>query len=449
MASITSYNVSMWQAAYIALPMQLMVQNMISQNALQDILTNRSVYQTNEHIYSNQVEPRAKITNQKSSGRCWLFAALNVMRIETMREHNLKEFEFSQNYLFFWDKLERSNYVLESINDASNNGHTVDSQMIQHLLSSPLGDGGQWDMVANLINKYGLVPKSVFPESRHSSYSREMNQILTRKIREYAKEIISNKHTDFQLSKKKMLGEIYQLLVKFLGTPPSKFDWEYVGKDGYKIIKDLDPKSFYKNMVPLDVDDYYSIIDDPRNEYNKLYSVQYLGNVVEGYKVRYLNLPIDRLKELAKNMLLDNKAVWFGCDVGKENLKSQCTMDLDILSYEEPLGVKFGLNKKDRIIYGESLMTHAMVLSGCNVIDESNSVCNTKSQKVNRWEVENSWGDRGPAKGYCKMTDDWFSEYVYEVLIHKKYLSDKELDIINKKEYKILNPWDPMGALAC
>ncbi|VVU95787.1 Peptidase C1-like family [seawater metagenome] len=445
--SISLANISLWQSTFVSLPINLMVQNIVTQNPLQDVFIDRATYQTTEHIFSHQVDPRSKITNQKSSGRCWLFAALNTMRIEMMKKHDLKEFEFSQSYLFFYDKLERSNYVLEAIIDAKKNNYKVDSQMIQHLLSDPLGDGGQWDMVANLINKYGIVPKSVYPESRHSSYSREMNSILTRKIREYAKDLMET-NENVQNLKNKMIGEMYQMLCKFLGTPPSVFNWEYSNKNGYKIIKDLTPINFYQNIVPFNVDEYYSLINDPRNEYNKLYSIQYLGNVVEGYKVRYLNVAIDRMKELSKNMILDNEPVWFGCDVGKENLKSSCLMDKNILAYEEPLGVKFNLTKKEKLIYKESLMTHAMVLSGCNIIEDNNSVCNKVSQKVNRWEVENSWGDRGPAKGYCMITDKWFDEYVYEVLINKKYLNKEELYVIEQEEFQVLPPWDPLGALA-
>jgi bleomycin hydrolase len=449
MTFITPVNITAWQTAFIALPMNLMMQNVITQNPLQDIAINRNSFQQTEHIFSHQIEPRSKITNQKSSGRCWLFAALNIMRIDMMKEYDLKEFEFSQNYLFFFDKLERSNYVLESILDAKKNNYNVDSQIIQHLLTDPLGDGGQWDMVANLINKYGLVPKSAYPESRHSSYSSEMNQILTRKIREYAKELLNADDNKIKERKEAMLGEMYQLLCKFLGTPPNQFNWEYHGKQGYKIIKNLTPINFYNQHVSFNVDNYYSLINDPRNVYNQLYTIQYLGNVVEGYKVRYLNVPIERMKELSKKMILSNEAVWFGCDVGKENLKSACSMDMNILSYEEPLGVTFGLSKKEKLMYRESLMTHAMVFTGCNIEEAHNSVCNMTTQKVTKWEVENSWGDRGPAKGYCMMTDEWFDEYVYEVLINKKYLTDVELTVINSEQFIILPPWDPLGALAC
>lgn len=442
--SLSLNNINLWQNQFMTSTSQVMLQNIVSHNSLQDVFVNRSVLQKTEHLYSNQVTPRPKVTNQKSSGRCWLFAALNVIRIPLMVKYNLKEFEFSQSYLFFYDKLERTNYFIESIIDAKKNNHQVDSQMIQHLISSPMGDGGQWDMVANLINKYGLVPKSVYQETRHSSSSREMNAILTRKLREYAKNIMEND----KVSKDQMLGEVYQLLVKFLGTPPTNFDWEYQDKDGYKIIKNLTPTNFYKEHVDFNVDDYYSVIHDPRNEYNKLYSVQYLGNVVEGYKVRYLNLDIERIKELSKNMILNNEPVWFGCDVGKENLRSSCLMDNDILAFEEPLGVKFNLTKKEKLIYHESLMTHAMVLTGVNIENQPNSVCQESNQKVTRWEVENSWGDRGPAKGYCMITDKWFDEYVYEVLINKKYFNKQELDTIQKQEFTTFPPWDPLGALA-
>jgi len=452
MAAILFNNVTLWQTALMSTQNHLIVQNVLTNNPLQDSFINREQFQTTNHIYSHQIEPRAKITNQKSSGRCWLFAALNVIRKEMLVEYDLKDFEFSQSYLFFWDKLERSNYVLESVIDASND-HKLSDQMIQHLLSDPLSDGGQWDMVANLINKYGLVPKSVYPESRHSSYSREMNSILTYKIREYSRDLINHSGSleEKRKLKDKMLQEVYSLLSKFLGNPPNNFNWEYVNKKGYNVVNNLTPKSFYENHVPFNVNDYYCLINDPRQNhpYNKLYTVKYLGNVVEGFKVRYLNLPINRLKELTQKSIVDNSPVWFGCDVGKEHLKSSCVMDLNLLAYQNPLDIEFKLNKAERLEYKQSLMTHAMVFTGCNIVSETNTVCQRNENKANRWEVENSWSERGPAKGYYMMTDDWFSEYVYEVLINKKYLSKQELDIINKEEYTVLPPWDPMGALAC
>jgi bleomycin hydrolase len=450
MAGVLLTNITMWQAALMTASTHTVVQNVLTNNPLQDSFVNREQFQTTNHIYSHQVEPRAKITNQKSSGRCWIFAALNVIRKNMLVDFELKDFEFSQSYLFFWDKLERSNYVLESVIDASSE-HMLNSQTIQHLLSDPLSDGGQWDMIANLINKYGLVPKSVYPESRHSSYSREMNSILTYKVRQFSRDLInhSGNISEKRELKNKMLKEIYGLLSKFLGNPPTSFDWEYQNKKGYQVLKDQTPITFYKDHVSFDVNDYYCLINDPRKNhpYNNLYTVKYLGNVVEGYKVRYLNLPIERLKEVTKKSLLENNPVWFGCDVGKEHLKSSAVMDLNLLSYEIPLETKFDLTKEERLEYKQSLMTHAMVFTGCNIIQEHNAVCGDRT-KVNRWEVENSWAEKGPAKGYYMMTDDWFSEYVYEVLIHKKYLNDDEKKIINNEKYTVLSPWDPMGALA-
>ena len=453
MEIVNHTNVLGWQSNFVADPTQVMVQNVVSNNKLQDVFGNRQKLQNTNHIYSHQVKPRGKITNQKSSGRCWLFAALNVVRVAMMEKYNLKNFEFSQSYLFFWDKLERINYVLESILDAQSNDYQVDSQMIQHLLSDPLSDGGQWDMVANLINKYGLVPKSVYPESRHSSFSAGMNKILSYKVREFSKNLLSmngNLEAKREL-KQQYLKEVHQMLLKFLGTPPTNFDWEYMEGDKYKRVNNLTPQSFYKEHVPFNVNDYYCVINDPRQNhpYNKLYTVKYLGNVVEGFKVRYLNLPIERIRELTANTLKDNKPVWFGCDVGKQIHREQCTMDLDLLSFKQPLGTDFGLSKAERLEYRVSLMTHAMVFSGVDIEETCNAVTNDTKSSVNRWEVENSWSSRGPAGGYYMMTDKWFAEYVYEVLIHKKYLSESETEIINQGEYMTLNPWDPMGSLAC
>jgi len=421
-----------------------LISNILFSNPLSKLSNFYEKNQTYNPVYNVSVKPHLKVTNQKSSGRCWLFAALNVVRREMCDKYKLDNFEFSQSYLFFYDKLERMNYNLECIIKTKSND--VNSQLVQHLLNDPSCDGGQWDMITNLVNKYGLVPKSAYQESYHSSNSRELNMILKKKFREYAFNL-RNSNEPHQL-KDQYINEVYRLLCYFLGKPPTHFHWEYVDKNNnYHKVDNLTPLSFYKNNVPFVFDDYVCLINDPRKEhpYYKLYTVKYLGNVLDGNKVKYLNLPIDRIKELTLQTLKTNKAVWYGCDVGQFLNKSNCRMDRNNVNYLGVLDLSFKLNKEDRIRYRDSLMTHAMVITGANT---SNSSCIDNDKTINSWEVENSWSKNGPADGYYSMSDDWFNEYVYEVAIHKKLLNDNETSILKDTYHKELNPWDPMGSLA-
>jgi bleomycin hydrolase len=438
---ITPVETDSYQDEFDKNPTNKLLQDIISNNKLQDVFTNRDISQNNHNIFSSQVKPRTKVTNQKSSGRCWLFAALNIMRTEMLKKYGLKDFEFSQPHLFFWDKFERSNYILESILKVKEEKDEQRRERIMsQLLTDPISDGGQWDMVSALVNKYGLVPKSVYDETEHSSNSYAMNAILSRKIREYAVNLYNIISKELcRKRKKEYLKEIYMMLVKFLGTPPKEFNWEFYDKDGkFNSINNLTPQKFYKECVDFDVDNYVSVIHDPRHPYVTSYGVEYLGNVIEAKSIRHLNLDITRIKGLVKQSIDDNQSVWFGCDVGKHFSRLNKQLDMNILNYETPLGIKFDLNKKDRLLWGDSLMTHAMTFTGYH---ENNG-------KITRYEVENSWSDDDINKGYLVMTDEWFDEYVYQILVNKKDLNKNELDAYNE-ETSVLPPWDPFGALAC
>jgi bleomycin hydrolase len=413
------------------------VENILTNNSLFKLYNVRENVQKYNPVYNVKVTPKLNVTNQKSSGRCWLFAALNVIRREVCTQYNLDNFEFSQSYLFFWDKLERMNYNLECI--INTRELDSNSRLVQHLLDDPTCDGGQWDMFANLVLKYGLVPQSVYQESYHSSNSGELNAILKKKFRQYAHNLRNETSIEsLSLLKESYVQETYNLLCKFLGCPPTTFDWEYDNKE-YHLHRDLTPLQFYNDFVNFKVDDYICLVNDPRQEhpYHKLYTVQYLGNVIDGNKVKYLNLPIYRIKELALDSLKQNQSVWFGCDVGKYLNKDLCSMDFNNVNYLDLLETDYTLDKEARLNYKDSLMTHAMVFTGANIDEE----------QVNLWEVENSWG-KGSKTGYYSMSDDWFSEYVYEVAININDLNNEEKEILLQDFDQEFDPWDPMGALA-
>lgn len=377
------------------------------------------------------------VTDQKSSGRCWIFAGCNVIREAIAKKYNLEEFEISQNYVAFYDKLEKCNYLLESI--ISLKDREKDDRTLDYLLSTGIQDGGQWDLFVNIVNKYGVVPKNAFPETYQSSNTYGIDNLLNKYIRKFAYEI-RNEEMDIQSRKEKCIREIYSILCSCFGIPPKTFSFEYVDKDkNYHIIKDLTPMKFYQEIVEMDLNNYVSIINSPTSDkpFNNVYTVDYLGNVAEGNEVLYLNLPIERLKELAVNQLKDGESVWFGSDCGKDadgtdGVWDDSTFDIDTL-----FQIDSSMSKGAMLDTRESAMNHAMVITGVNLENETPT----------KWRIENSWGEKYGHKGYYVATDSWFSKYVYQIVINKKYLSEEEKNILNNERIR-LKPWDPMGTLA-
>ena len=414
-------------------------------NDLQEISMDWDHFRKIDHTFSNVISGEMPTTNQKSSGRCWGFAGLNLFRIYLGRKYNLRDFQFSQSYFMFWDKLEKSNYFLEAmIKTADKNWK---SRLIMHLLSAPIQDGGQWDMWVNLVKKYGIVPQSEMPESFSSSKSMRMNRMITRKLRENAIHLryMKNKKASFdEINEKKkyMLEQVYRMLVIHLGNPPSTFNWQIRDKKKNFIkIKNLNPKSFFEDHIGLDLDEYVCLINCPMSdkEYNKLYTVKYLGNVIEGNQIKYLNVETNDMKNAAISSLKNDEPVWFGCDVSKHFHRDLGVMDIDLFNYDSFYNINFGMDKASRLEYGDSQMTHAMLFTGVDL--------NSKNKPL-KWRVENSWGNKGGDKGYHIMTDKWFDEYNYEVVVHKKHIPKKLLDIWDSETAVQLDPWDPMGALA-
>ena len=422
-----------------------MSRNAATHNEITDLAMDWTEYRKIDHTFSEQISGEMKITNQKSSGRCWGYAGLNLFRIYLGRKHGLRNFEFSQTYFMFWDKLEKSNYFLNSIIDTAQ--ESWDSRLIMHLLHNPIQDGGQWDMWVNLINKYGVIPKSEMPETYQSGKSMRMNRMITRKLREYAKklrEAVNNKTSAEEVIKLKntMLSTVYKMLVVHLGEPPESFNWQVRDKKkNFHRYNDLTPKSFFSDHVGIDLNNLVCLIDCPMSDkkYNRVYTVEYLGNVIEGNPIRYLNVEIDILKRATIESIKNNDPVWFGCDVSKYLHRTHGVMDTKLFDFELFYGPSFPLDKASRLEYGESKMTHAMLFTGVDLDSNRNP---------KKWRVENSWGERNGEKGYYIMSDDWFEQYLYEVVIDKKYLASKIVEMYESQEAKSLPPWDPMGALA-
>ncbi|MDO3393842.1 MULTISPECIES: aminopeptidase C [Ligilactobacillus] len=396
-----------------------------------------------DRVFSIDIDT-GKVADQKRSGRCWMFAALNTMR-HSMREklHMKDDFELSQNYTFFWDKLEKSNYFLENVLQTAE--LPTSDRKVAWLMQTPQQDGGQWDMLVALIQKYGVVPQTVMPETFNSSNSTEINKQLNLKLRKDAvelRELVAAKKSDadIQKAKEKMLNEIYRMLAYTFGEPPANFDFEYRDTDNnYHRIENITPQEFFKKYVGWNLDDYVSIINAPTADkpFNHMYTVEMLGNVLGGRQVRHLNLDMQTFRKVAIEQLKHGESVWFGSDVGQESDRKKGIMDTNLYHQDELFDVDFSMSKAERLDYGESMMTHAMVLTGVDLVDG----------QPTKWKVENSWGDKVGEKGFFVMSDDWMEEFCYQIVVNKKYLP-KDLQEILKEEPTVLAPWDPMGALA-
>jgi len=441
--AICPEEVNAYRKAFEADPRNRASLNAVTRTPVKNVAMNRQAVVRSNHTYSHTVKAGAA-TSQNSSGRCWMFAGLNLFRMRAASSMNMEDFELSQNYLMFWDKLEKSNYFLESIMKTLD--VPTSERLIAWLVSSPIQDGGQWDMFVNLVRKYGVVPKEIMPETESSSSTGQMNDRITWKLREYATRLRDGHangagRADLELQKQTMLDEVYRMLCIHLGEPPTQFMWQWRDKDK-EFHRDglLTPHEFLEKHCAPDLDEMVCLIHCPQDskQYNTLYTIEYLGNVVGGHSIRYLNVEIDTLKQSAVQMIKDGKPVWFGCDVGKTFDRDMGLMDLELFDYKGVYGVDFGMDKAQQLDYGQSLMTHAMVLTGVDLDNSGTPI---------KWRVENSWGDKGGDKGFMMMTDAWFDQYLYEVVVDRKNVSAEILALLDG-EPTALPPWDPMGSLA-
>ena len=419
-----------------------LMQNVVTQRDVNEVALNRGIVTESVHSFSNLLDDWS-VTNQARSGRCWMFAGLNMFRVESKDVLNVKEFEFSQNYLMFWDKIERANFLLEAIIDTAYK--PIDDRTVSWLLQRGVEDGGQWDMFVSLVKKHGVVPKSVMPETESSSNSMRMNSMLNYQYRQGAKKIRDlyaqeSGVDDMRESKKDTLSAMYQILAIHLGSPPDQFFWQWRDKDGdFQRDGDMTPMEFAEKYIVTPMDDYVCLVHDPRksNPYGKTFTIQYLGNVVDGPPIKYINVSIDVMKDIACRMIQDGKPVWMGCDTGKQMHRDLGIWDAELFDYPGVYETEFSMDKSERLEYHQTRMTHAMLFTGVDLVDG----------KPRRWRVENSWNDKVGDKGFCLMNDSWFAEYMFEISAPKSYLPKDILDAWNDEPI-ILPPWDPMGSLA-
>ena len=430
-------------AAYEANSTYAAMENAISHNGLLASLEKRGAAVENTPVFSLDLT-KDKVSDQKASGRCWMFAALNTFRHKMIAGFQLEDFELSQAHTFFWDKYEKSNWFLEQVIATADQELT--SRKVKFLLDTPQQDGGQWDMVVALFEKYGVVPKSVYPESISSSNSRELNQILNKLLRQDAqilRELVAEgaNSAELQAKKEELLQEVFNFLAMNLGLPPRQFDFSYRDKDNhFHSESGLTPLTFYQKYVDLKLADYVSIINAPTADkpYGRSYTVEMLGNVVGSKPVRYLNVEMGRLKELAIAQMQAGETVWFGSDVAQSSNRKAGVMAEGMHDFTASMDIRLTQDKAGRLDYSESLMTHAMVLTGVD-LDEND--------KAKKWKVENSWGEKVGNKGYFVASDAWMDEYTYQIVVRKEFLTAAELAAY-EAEPLVLSPWDPMGALA-
>ena len=429
-------------ASFATRPANRVAQNAVTRHSVDDIALNHRVAFAAENTFSTMLDDWG-VTDQKQTGRCWMFAGLNLLRFSARQKLSVKEFEFSQSHLMYFDKLERSNYFFEAIIDSAD--RDLSDRTVAFLLDTPVSDGGQWNMFINLVQKHGLVPKALMPETDSSSHSRRMNGLLRAKLREGARTLRGMYARGAGLDelrgvKDEYLEVVHRILNIHLGTPPDRFTWQWRESGGaFHRTEEVTPQQFASQFVDLPLDDYVCLVHDPRpaNPFGRTYTVQYLGNVVGGRRVTYLNVEMGLMKQVAQRTLEAGEPVWFGCDVGKQMRRDLGLMDRDLYDLESLYDLTFGMDKAARLEYGESQMTHAMLFTGVDVVDGA----------PRRWRVENSWGADPGQKGFFTMNDSWFDEYLFEISARRDYLPP-ELQAALEVEPTVLPPWDPMGALA-
>jgi len=451
---ITLKEISKFKTEYDQSVVNKVAQNAVNRNGVANSAFNSEKARELVHKFNIDVKETGSITNQKSSGRCWMFSGLNVLRSIAMKKLKVEDLELSQSYLMFYDKLEKSNYQLEAV--LENLSEENNSRLMDYIVQiGGQQDGGYWQFFVELVKKYGVCPKSAMPETIPTSASAEMDDVINVLLAKDSA-LLRNEHKagksldELRALKEEMLNEIYRVLRICIGTPVSSFTYEYEEKSEEKKegeekkeekknnLKSITctPKEFFDKYIGVDMDDYVVITNWPMKEYpyHQTYTARLCGNVVGAPGEKTLNLPIEDMKNAVIASLKGGELVWFACDVVASSYRKEGLLSTEVVNLDELFSVKLGFDKGDRLMYRASVANHAMTFTGVN-LDENG--------KPNRWKVENSWGEDVGSKGYFVMSDDWFNNYMYESVINKKYLTKEQLEEY-KKEPVILEPWAPV-----
>ncbi|WP_420842619.1 C1 family peptidase [Fructilactobacillus cliffordii] len=425
------------QQHFMAWPNHKLVANAINSNGINQTAKNAKVLRQLNRTFSDEIKT-GKVSNQKQSGRCWLFSILNTLRHKFADQYNVKDFELSQSYLFFWDKIERANMFYSHLIALAD--RPLSDRDVAFYLDSPDDDGGQWAMAASLVQKYGVVPRETFPENAVTENTSEFADLLNRKLRKDGlalRKLVRDGASDAEIvaTKDQFLTEVYQITASAIGVPPERFDLEYRDDDNhYHFDQGLTPKEFYQKYIDVDLNDYVVLSNAPDKDYYQMYALPSQDNVIGGLSIQFLNLPMEELKQAAITQLQNQETVWFGNDVLKQADRKAGILDSQLYLQDQLLDVDTQMSKKERFETHEAEVSHAMTLTGVDLIDG----------QPRKWKVENSWGDKVGKDGYFVMGDNWMDDYVYEVVIRRKYLTGKQQAALNS-DLIVLPPWDSLA----
>jgi len=441
METLSYEKIDQWQQAYEHNHLQKVMRHAVFNNPLDMCVYVQENMIKNQNHFSVEIAT-LKVADQLTSGRCWIFAGLNLLREEIAKRLRLDKFELSQNFIAFYDKLEKIHTFCEhaiNLKDVPQ-----DDRTFVWFVTTGIADGGQWDMFVHLVKKYGIVPKDCMPETYQSSNTATMNSLINTRLRRFAQEVRNlsaiGKEEEIYPLKEALMSEMYGFLCTCFGVPPKTIRFSYADKDGdVHHMQEMTPLSFFKEQITMDLEEYVSLIHAPTKDkpFHEVFQVKYLDHA-GGFPVRYLNLPMKEFKQAIIQQLKSGYLVWFGSDCNKFNDKKGGFWDDTSFDYDSAFGIDFSIDKETALDMRDSAMNHAMVLSGVDLIDD---------QPI-KWKIENSWGDSTGHNGYFVASDSWFERFVYQAVIHKSYLNKHQLEDL-QKEPKMLEPWDPMGTLAC
>lgn len=431
---ITQDMLNQIKSSYKHTPADKAIYNAMAETSIAVLAKNHENLANFDTNFTNKVVSHG-ITDQQQSGRCWLFTGLNVLRAQMMAKYGLDEMEFSQNYCFFYDQLEKANLFLQGIIDTREK--PMDDKMVEWLFRNPISDGGQFTGISDVIGKYGVVPSSVMPETYSSENTSQIARLVGLKLREFGLQLRDEaakgvKVSALEAKKTEMLSTVYRMLALAFGEPVERFTWTMNGE-----TKEYTPQSFYQEYLGNDLtNNYVMLMNDPSREYYKCYEIDFDRHVYDGKNWTYVNLPVEDIKAMAIESIKDSTMMYFSCDVAKFLDSKRGTLDLKNFDYESLMGTTFGMNKKQRVQTFASGSSHAMTLMAVDL---------DKDGKPKKWMVENSWGAEAGYKGHLIMTDEWFDEYMFRLVVEKKYVPEKVLNILKQKPIR-LPAWDPMFA---
>ena len=408
---ITQDMLNQIKSSYKHTPADKAIYNAMAETSIAVLAKNHENLANFDTNFTNKVVSHG-ITDQQQSGRCWLFTGLNVLRAQMMAKYGLDEMEFSQNYCFFYDQLEKANLFLQGIIDTREK--PMDDKMVEWLFRNPISDGGQFTGISDVIGKYGVVPSSVMPETYSSENTSQIARLVGLKLREFGLQLRDEaakgvKVSALEAKKTEMLSTVYRMLALAFGEPVERFTWTMNGE-----TKEYTPQSFYQEYLGNDLtNNYVMLMNDPSREYYKCYEIDFDRHVYDGKNWTYVNLPVEDIKAMAIESIKDSTMMYFSCDVAKFLDSKRGTLDLKNFDYESLMGTTFGMNKKQRVQTFASGSSHAMTLMAVDL---------DKDGKPKKWMVENSWGAEAGYKGHLIMTDEWFNEYMFRLVVEKKYV---------------------------